>query len=124
MREVAGAPPIRSARQWTGRNSSPFHLLELDFYTSCHTLYGMKMTMHIDEHLLKRVMAQYGFASKTETVETALKELDRRIRLEAFVSEPVEWEPDELKNAVAPGYDPIAMRVAESSGYYGHDPKA
>jgi len=76
--------------------------------------------MHIDEDLLKRVIDEYGFASKTEAVEAALKELDRRTRLEAFLKEPVEWEPGELSNSVAPGYDPLAMRVAESSGYYGH----
>ncbi len=83
----------------------------------------MKMTMHIDEELLKRVMDEYGFASKTETVEAALKELDRRERLREFMAGHEEWGPDELKDAVAPGYDPIAMRVAESNGIYGHDGK-
>lgn len=83
----------------------------------------MKMTMHIDEDLLKRVMDEYEFVTKTEAVEAALKELDRRTRLEAFLKEKVEWGPDELKNSVAPGYDPIAMRVAETSGYYGHSGK-
>ena len=29
---------------------------ELDKAMPCHTLYGMKMTMHIDEALLRRVM--------------------------------------------------------------------
>lgn len=83
----------------------------------------MKMTMHIDEDLLSRVMDEYGFTTKTEAVDAALKELDRRERLKAFLEEPVEWEPGEIKNSVAPGYDPIAMRVAESSGYYGHHGK-
>ena len=31
----------------------------------------MKMTMHIDEELLDRVIAAHGFASKTEAVEMA-----------------------------------------------------
>ena len=45
--------------------------------TRCHTWYGMKMTMHIDEALLKRVMEEYECESKTEAVEMALREMDR-----------------------------------------------
>lgn len=47
----------------------------------------MKMTMHIDEELLARVMEAYGCASKTETVEMALREMDRRVRFKKFVEE-------------------------------------
>ena len=50
-----------------------------------HTKYGMKMTMHIDEELLDRVIESYGFASKTEAVEMALREMDRKVRFKAFV---------------------------------------
>lgn len=82
----------------------------------------MKMTMHIDEELLESVMNHYGFVSKTETVDAALKEMDRRRRYQELFAEPVEWGENELRDSVAPGYDPIAMRVAESSGYYGHFP--
>jgi hypothetical protein len=80
----------------------------------------MKMTMHIDVELLQRVMDRFGFVSKTETVEAALKEMERRYKLEEMLNEPVEWRKNELRDSVAPGYDPIAMRVAETSGYYGH----
>ena len=79
----------------------------------------MKMTMHIDEDLLKRVMEQYGFVTKTEAVEAALMELDRQNRYEAFVAEPCPFTPDDFGNAVAPGYDPLAMRVAEKPDGYG-----
>ena len=34
----------------------------------------MKMTMHIDEELLDRVVKRFGCASKTEAVEMALKD--------------------------------------------------
>lgn len=84
----------------------------------------MKMTMHIDEELLKHVMEHYGFVSKTEAVHAALMELDRRRRYEELLNEPVEWGENELRDSVAPGYDPIAMRVAESTGYYGHFPQS
>lgn len=92
-------------------------------FAGCHTVYGMKMTMHIDEELLQRVMDRFGFVSKTETVEAALKEMERRYKLQELLDEPVEWGENELRDSVAPGYDPLAMRVAESSGYYGHGKK-
>ncbi|MCH8528779.1 MAG: type II toxin-antitoxin system VapB family antitoxin [Kiritimatiellae bacterium] len=84
----------------------------------------MKMTMHIDEDLLKNVMEYYDFVTKTEAVHAALLELDRRRRYDELLNEPVEWGENELRDSVAPGYDPIAMRVAESSGYYGHFPQS
>ena len=36
----------------------------------------MKMTMHIDEDLLDRVVKRFACASKTEAVEMALTEMD------------------------------------------------
>ena len=44
----------------------------------------MKMTMHIDEALLDRVIESYGYASKTEAVEMALRELDRKTRMREY----------------------------------------
>jgi Arc/MetJ family transcription regulator len=41
----------------------------------------MKMTLHIDEALLARVMAATGTASKTKAVDLALREMDRRDQL-------------------------------------------
>lgn len=65
----------------------------------------MKMTMHIDEALLKRVMREYEFPSKTEAVEAALKELDRQMRLRDFRKNGLGLTPDELADAVDPHYD-------------------
>lgn len=65
----------------------------------------MKMTMHIDEALLERVMKDYGFASKTEAVEAALKEMDRQKRILEFRKNGLGLTPDELANAVDPNYD-------------------
>ena len=65
----------------------------------------MKMTMHIDEALLARVMPEYEFASKTEAVEAALKELDRQMRIRDFRKNGLGLTPEELGDAVDPFYD-------------------
>lgn len=70
----------------------------------------MKMTMHIDEVLLERVMREYEFPSKTEAVEAALRELDRQMRIREFRKNGLGLTPDELANSVYPDYDPDALR--------------
>ena len=79
----------------------------------------MKMTMHIDKDLLDRVVKRFGCASKTEAVEMALKEMDRKARFRDFVKTPSGFTAEELKNAVAPDYDIPAMRAAEDTPAYG-----
>lgn len=79
----------------------------------------MKMTMHIDEALLSRVIERFGFSSKTEAVEMALREMDRKARFKEVVSEGIGATPEELKNAVDPDYDVMSMRVAEPATPYG-----
>lgn len=79
----------------------------------------MKMTMHMDEALLARVMEAYGFETKTEAVEMALREMDRRSRLKTFFNEGLGFSSEELKNAVDPDYDLMALRVAETPEKYG-----
>jgi hypothetical protein len=86
----------------------------------------MKMTMHIDEALLERVMREYEFPSKTEAVEAALKELDRQMRIREFRKNGLGLTPDELANAVDPHYDDYLGRnvypesaVAEEQKPYG-----
>jgi Arc/MetJ family transcription regulator len=79
----------------------------------------MKMTMHIDEALLARVMAAYGCETKTEAVEMALREMDRRTRYHELGAKGLGMTPEELADAVEPGYDPISLRVAEQPTPYG-----
>lgn len=79
----------------------------------------MKMTMHIDEALLARVMEEFGCASKTEAVEMALREMDRKSRFKALVALPSPFTPEELGEAVDPDYDVASMRVAEPRASYG-----
>ena len=79
----------------------------------------MKMTMHIDEALLDRVMEEYGYASKTEAVEMALRELDRRTRFRVLGKLGMGMTPEELGDAVDPDYDLMSSRVAETPPQYG-----
>lgn len=85
----------------------------------CHTKYGMKMTMHIDEELLDRVIETYGYASKTEAVEMALRELDRKARYREFMKNGLGFSAEELAAGVEAGYDPGSLRVAENPAKYG-----
>ena len=75
--------------------------------------------MHIDEELLDRVVKRFGCESKTEAVEMALTEMDRKARFRDFVKSGLGFTAEELKNAVEPGYDIPAMRAAESLASYG-----
>lgn len=62
----------------------------------------MKMTMHIDEQLLARVMEVTGAPSKTAAVHFALTELTRRHHLKAIFSAGLGLSANELKAAVDP----------------------
>ena len=79
----------------------------------------MKMTMHIDEDLLDRVVKRFGCASKTEAVEMALREMDRKARFRDFAKTGLGFTAEELKNAVEPDYNIPSMRVAEPTPTYG-----
>lgn len=87
----------------------------------------MKMTMHIDEALLRRVMEAYGCETKTEAVEMALQEMERVAKMREFAKNGLGLSPEEWKNAVAPGYnpkdlsnyDPLGSKVAEEPPEYG-----
>ena len=79
----------------------------------------MKMTMHIDEALLGRVIDIYGYSSKTEAVEMALQEMDRRARFRELGMRGMEMTPEELGDAVDPDYDLTGLRVAETPPKYG-----
>lgn len=91
----------------------------LPYSVWCHTVYGMKMTMHIDEALLARVIKEYNFESKTEAVEKSLFEMDRRAKLKKFAKEGLGLTGEELKNAVDPDYDLMTLRAAEKPPRYG-----
>lgn len=96
--------------------------LHLDCHPlATHTRYGMKMTMHINEAILEEVMETYGYETKTDAVNAALNEMVRRHKLREFGKHGLGLTKDELKNCLFPGYDPMALRVAEHPSGYGTD---
>lgn len=72
----------------------------------------MKMTMHIDEDVLARVMKITGAKTKTGAVETALKEMARRHKMKELFTVGLGFTPDELRAAIDPGSyaEPAASR--------------
>jgi Arc/MetJ family transcription regulator len=96
----------------------------LHVWLLCHTLAGMKMTMHIDDALLERVMAATGAASKTHAVDLALREMDRKAELIRLTREGLGLEAGELKEVMDPAYDLEAMRLKETPVHYGRKPRA
>ena len=84
----------------------------------------MKMTLHIDDGLLARVMAATGTDSKTRAIDLALREMDRRATLIELTREGLGATPDELRDAVDPSYDLDAMRKRETPVNYGRKPRS
>ena len=83
----------------------------------------MKMTVHIDEEVLARVMTITGAKTKTAAVEIALNEMARRHKMKELFSAGLGMSPEELKNALDPASYPdwerTAPLVAEPNAPYG-----
>ncbi len=62
----------------------------------------MKIPIRVEEDLLKRVVDAYGYKSKSEAVEMALKELDRKVRHREFINNGSGFIPCELTNSSKP----------------------
>ena len=82
----------------------------------------MKMTMHIDEDVLDRVMKITGAKTKTAAVEIALTEMARRHKMKELFKAGLGLTPDELANVFDPNSAPEASHfpmVAEDKAPYG-----
>ena len=79
----------------------------------------MKITMNIDEALLKSVMKSTGIKSKTGAVDHVLREWTRRDKLKSLLESNLGLSEDELIHAFDPNYDLMGMRVAETPVKYG-----
>ena len=86
----------------------------------------MKMTMHIDEDVLDRVMKITGAKTKRAAVELALNEMARRHKLKELFSQGLGLTPDQLAAEFAPGpadeLDNHGLKVAEDQTPYGDKP--
>lgn len=83
----------------------------------------MKMTMHIDEDVLARVMKVTGAKTKTEAVKLALNDMARRHKMKELFSQGLGLTPDELRAEFAPTtadvLDSHGLMVAEPKAHYG-----
>lgn len=84
----------------------------------------MKMTLNIDDGLLERVMTVTGAKTKTEAIDLALRELDRRARLIEVLGRDHGLTPADWRNAFEPDYDVTALRAAEAPVTYGRKPRS
>jgi Arc/MetJ family transcription regulator len=88
----------------------------------------MKMTMHIDEDVLDRVMKVTGAKTKTEAVQIALTEMARRHKLKELFSQGLGLTPEQLKAEFAPTaadeFDRPLLNVAEPKSPYGESGSA
>ena len=62
----------------------------------------MKMTMHIEETVLERVMMITGAPTKTAAVKIALNEMARRHRMKELFSAGLDMGAEELRDAIDP----------------------
>ena len=89
----------------------PYFLLVV--WLGSHTMQStMKMTMHIDEDVLARVMKVTGAKTKRAAVEQALADMARRHKLKELFSQGLGLSADELKAEFAPS----AVDVLDSHG--------
>ena len=83
----------------------------------------MKMTMHIDEEVLDRVMKITGAKTKTAAVELALNEMARRHKMKELFSAGLGLTAEELKASFDPASYPDErqpmMLAAEDPAPYG-----
>lgn len=101
---------------------SPYYFLAV--WQASHTVIDeMKMTMHIDEEVLDRVMKITGAKTKTAAVEMALSDLARRHKMKELFSAGLGMTAEELKNAFDPNSYPeervTLPLVAENKAPYG-----
>ncbi len=97
----------------------PYFLIEV--WHASHTVGDIvKMTMHIDEEVLERVMKITGAKTKTGAVEIALNEMARRHKMKELFSAGLGMTPDELKNA----FDPSSLPEEPQHVILAAEPRA
>jgi Arc/MetJ family transcription regulator len=83
----------------------------------------MKMTLHIDDALLDRVVAATGATSKTKAVDLALREMDRRAELRRLTAEGLGLSAAELKGVYDPASNVAAPVPPAGPVTYGRKPR-
>jgi Arc/MetJ family transcription regulator len=84
----------------------------------------MKMTMHIDDSLLERVMAATGVNNKTKAIDLALREMDRRAELMKLTAAGLGLSPDELREVYDPASSIPEPTPTSKPVTYGRKPRS
>jgi Arc/MetJ family transcription regulator len=84
----------------------------------------MKMTLHIDDGLLERVMAATGATTQTKAIDLALREMDRRAELKRLTSEGLGLSGDELKEAYDPASGAAEPTYSATPADHGRQPRS
>ena len=84
----------------------------------------MKMTMHIDDGLLERVMAATGASSKTKAIDLALREMDRKAELKKLTAAGLGLSADKLKEVFDPASTDVEPPPSTKPVNYGRKPRS
>ncbi len=84
----------------------------------------MKITLNVDGSLLARAMKALGTENKTYAIDLALREVCRKHTLRALGQRGLGLSSTDLKKAVDPDYDLMALRLAETPVKYGRKTRA
>ncbi|MDX6767041.1 MAG: type II toxin-antitoxin system VapB family antitoxin [Candidatus Methylacidiphilales bacterium] len=79
----------------------------------------MKITLNVEDGLLKRAMEALGTENKTYAIDLALREVCRKHTLRTLGQRGLGLTSAELKKAVDPAYELMTLRVAETPVKYG-----
>ncbi len=71
----------------------------------------MKTTVNLNGEKLLRVMKLAGLKTRREAIEFALTEAERVAKMRKLFEKP--WTVEDLKDAVDPRYDIVALRKKE-----------
>lgn len=72
----------------------------------------MKITLNVDDRLLRRVVKSTGSKTKTAAIDYALREMDRRARLTEVLGRGTGLSGDALAAMFDPASDPVGLRAA------------
>lgn len=71
----------------------------------------MKTTVVLDDERLERIRELAGLKTRKETIDFALREAERTVRLRRLIKTPLTDE--EFTGAIDPAYDLLALREHE-----------
>jgi Arc/MetJ family transcription regulator len=83
----------------------------------------MKITLNVDDKLMKEALAVAGTDNKTMAIDLALRDFVKRGSLLSAIENLGSISPEDWKAALDPNYDVLAIRTAETGTMYGRKPR-